>query len=214
MELLTQIAVSRGLRAGATAGFLGLALVTGCLPDGQFVTRSLKPGSGKICQAVMTWKHEVAFAPDPLHEGHPTPGIAGRLYLFGPEIGYPELHEGTLIVDLYDEAPTADGGEPVLLEKWKFDKETLKQLQKRDIIGWGYTVFLPWSTYRPGSMPVRLRYCFQPVKGAPIYDYSDSFILEGPLVKGQQVQAASKQLAPAAPKAATTTATVMADGGR
>jgi hypothetical protein len=118
------------------------------------------------CQIVCTWQNTVHFVPDTTKGGKPIPGLLGRLYLFGREVGYPLLAEGTLSVDLYDE--TTD--KPVLQERWVLDPQTMAKLTKTDMIGPGYTVFLPWSQYRESTTKVRLRAGFQTPKGAaPIY---------------------------------------------
>jgi hypothetical protein len=69
-------------------------------------------------------------------------------------------------VDLFDETA---GPAQVQLERWTFDPLTLKRLLRKDIIGWGYTLFLPWSTYRPEIAVVRLKLCYQPKNGSPLY---------------------------------------------
>src|SRR5581483_612242 len=58
------------------------------------------------------------------------------------------------------------------LEEWRIDSDTLKRLGKRDMLGWGYTLFLPWSTYRPDVGQVRMKLAYVPVKGTPIFSES------------------------------------------
>jgi hypothetical protein len=116
------------------------------------------------------WQPCVRYAPDPAHGGAPIPGLAGRLYLFGPEVGFPLVGDGKLSVLLSDET----GGPPVQKEAWNIDADTLKTWVRRDDIGWGYTLFLPWTTYRPEMTKLRMRVCYVPAKGSPLY-------FEGPL---------------------------------
>src|SRR5439155_4906861 len=97
--------------------------------------------------------------------GTPGPGLAGRVYLFGPEIKFPLTGDGGLEVLLSDET----SGELVQKEAWMIDADTLKKLLRRDQIGWGYTVFLPWTTYRPEITKVRLKVCYLPAHGTPLY---------------------------------------------
>ena len=73
-----------------------------------------------------------------------------------------------MAVDLYDRTPGQPKSE-VPLEVWRFDKETLKRLAKHDAVGWGYTLVLPWGTYKPEITQVELRLSFQPVNGMPLY---------------------------------------------
>ena len=63
----------------------------------------------------------------------------------------------------------ADGQPGVMQERWIFNAPQLKQLLKRDAIGLGYTVFLPWSRYRPDISKVRLKVQFAPAQGTPLY---------------------------------------------
>src|SRR5208337_2466794 len=104
------------------------------------------------------------------------PGLAGRLYLFGPNIDYPLAGDGRLTVDLFNDEPEA-GKEPKLLEQWRIDKDTLKRLLKKDTIGWGYTLFLPWGTYKPEITHVHLRLRYDPAHGTPIFHQTEGFML-------------------------------------
>jgi hypothetical protein len=90
------------------------------------------------------------------------------VYLFGPEIGFPVVGDGALVVDLYDETGTPERP-AVLREEWRLDPVTLKRLLRRDTIGWGYTLFLPWGSYRPEVTRVRLKVRYQPAEGAPLF---------------------------------------------
>src|SRR5262245_8887238 len=152
-------------RGGLLAAVALAALAAGCVlldraDDGK------PPPPGVPCQVVTTWQNCVRFAPDPCHNGAPTPGLAGRLYLFGPKIGHPMTGDGSLVVDLYDETKE---GQSVVLEQWRLDPKSLEMLLRKDMIGWGYTLFLPWGQYRPDITRVRMRARYEPPKGAPIF---------------------------------------------
>jgi hypothetical protein len=148
---------------------LAVVLACGCVSMGSFLPGSDGPPTGPVCQVVATWNNEVAYAPDPTHGGKPTPGLAGRVYLFGSVVDFPQAGEGKLVVDLYDETQAPASGPALPLEEWRIDKDTLQRLLRRDVIGWGYTVFLPWGTYKPEIQKVRLKVRFEPVHGTPIY---------------------------------------------
>lgn len=137
------------------------------------------PPTGAVCKIVATWNHQVVYTPDPANAGAPTPGLAGRVYLFDQNISFPLAGDGTLVVDLYDGRLDANGGKPVLLEQWRFDPATLARLLRKDTIGWGYTVFLPWGTYKPELNRVVLKLCYQPAQGSPIYADSAVMTLQG-----------------------------------
>jgi hypothetical protein len=142
---------------------------------------------GTVCQIVTTWNHQVVYAPDPVHAGAPTPGVIGRLYLFGQEISYPLVEEGSAVVDLYDDTKANTGEARPPLEEWRLDPATLKRLVKRDTIGWGYTLFLPWATYKPDIKLVHLKIRYEPAKGTPLYAESGPLTLDNSSGSGNRL---------------------------
>jgi hypothetical protein len=148
------------------------------------------------CQVVVNWTPEVVFTPDVAHGGTAMPGLTGRLYLFGQQIKYPEEADGSLIVDLYDETP-GHGNAPVLLEQWRVDNDTLKKLKRRDRVGWGYTFFLPWATYKPEITTVHLRLRYQPAKGLPLYADNPPMTFHKGVVSLSPVEAKTQIIQPA-----------------
>jgi hypothetical protein len=158
-----------------------LFALTGCVTTGSYMG-SDRPATD-ICRVVAAWHPEVVFTPDPVHNGQPTPGLAGRIYLFGQQIDYPRVGDGSLVVDLYQDTsfgrePVAANADRVPLEEWRIDAETLNRLKRKDAVGWGYTVFLPWATYRPEIKLVELRVRYVPVKGTPLYAQSAPLTLD------------------------------------
>jgi len=87
------------------------------------------------------------------------------MYLFGPVVGTPLTGDGSLEVLLSDET----NGPPVQKEVWLIDAATLNSLLRKDMLGWGYTLFLPWTTYRADIGKVLLKVCYKPATGTPIY---------------------------------------------
>jgi hypothetical protein len=106
---------------------------------------------------------------DVVNGGQPLSGLGGRLYLFGQELGAPVIGDGSAIIDLCDVTPETTQGKPKLLERWEIDQATLKRLARKDTIGWGYTLFLPWSTCRPEMTRVQLQVRYVPEKGLPLF---------------------------------------------
>lgn len=155
------------VRGGLMAAALAVALLSlGCVTTGSWWPDENRPP--KPCpayQVVCTWQNNIAFVPDPAHGGQPSPGFAGRVYLFGQNIDHPLLSCGDLVVDLIDEGCQP----PRWVERWNLDEETVKRLAKKDMIGWGYTVFLPSKEARPDMTKVRLRAAFAQAGRAPIY---------------------------------------------
>ncbi len=163
-------------RARRWAVALGLALSAGCVSsDWQLVNGDGPPRPGVPCQIVTIWQNSVLYAPDPIKNGAPQPGLAARLYLFGPEIDFPMTGNGSLVVDLYDETD----GTAVLRERLEVDPQTLKRLLKQDRIGWGYTVFFPLAQYRPEMTKLRLRTSYRQGKGLPLFTESVVTLAEG-----------------------------------
>jgi hypothetical protein len=156
---------------------LALLLQAGCVTLGSFPLNKGTPPTGPACHVVATWHNQVVYTPDPTHGGNPTPGLAGRLYLLGPDIAFPVAGDGSLVVDLYNDAPAAAGAAPVLLEEWRIDKDTLRRLLQRDTVGWGYTLFLPWGSYKPEITHVHVQLRYQPLNGAPLYSNSSTMTL-------------------------------------
>lgn len=120
------------------------------------------------CQIVTTWQPDVIQTQDSVNQGRPLLGLGGRLYIFGKEIGKPLKTKGTVVVDLYDLSKTRSD-EPVHLEQWTMDAKVLTQLGRNDPLGFGYTMFLPWSTCRPEVNQILLKIKFQPKHGYPLY---------------------------------------------
>jgi hypothetical protein len=144
-------------------------MAAGCVSLASLVPDTDAPPTGPICEVATWWNPQVVFSPDPTRHGTPIPGLAGRLYLFGENKGVSLSGEGSVVIDLFDPARADGQGGVMPVEEWKIDKDTLQRLQRRDAIGWGYTLFLPWSTYRPDFTKLTMRARFEPVKGEPIY---------------------------------------------
>lgn len=144
---------------------------SGCVTLGEWA----EPAKAKEIpvQIAARWQNEVGFAPDPTNGGRMTPGIVGRVYLFGQEINKPMESDGALHVEVSEIV----NGQAKVLEQWTLDPPTLQRHQRKDVIGAGYSIFLPWGTYRPDIAHVQMRVAFQPVKGTPLYAPPSSVIL-------------------------------------
>ena len=106
--------------------------LAGCVSTGSFVL----PGMDKLsapCEVVVAWNPEILSRPDPANRGAPTPGLGGRMFLFGEGTDCPLMGDGCVVVDLYDDvSPNAS----IPLEEWRIDRDTLKRLLRRDAVGW------------------------------------------------------------------------------
>jgi hypothetical protein len=158
-------------RGGLAAAFAGMALLAGCVstdkaPD---VVEAPPPPCGGACQIAARWQPQVYWTPDPTRNGALNPTLAGRVYLFGPDVGFSLVGDGSMVVSLYEGSP-GPGVEAQPLEIWNIDPVSLKKYLKKDAIGWGYTVCLPWSTYRKDLTRVQMRVRYDTTPGqAPLF---------------------------------------------
>src|SRR5262249_32790099 len=143
--------------------------LAGCVNTGSFLLPGVDKPNLIPCEVVAAWNPEVIFKPDPANRGAPTPGLGGRMYLFAAGSDCPLMGDGCVVVDLYEGTPPVGGNALVPLEEWQIDRETLKRLLRRDAVGWGYTLFLPWGTYQPEIKQVELRLRYEPTNGTPLY---------------------------------------------
>src|SRR5262245_36364176 len=125
--------------------------------------------TGPVHQVAARWENRVMVTQDVVHSGAPLKGIAGRVYLFGQDLGYPVQGDGMMIAELSDVANLDKHGKPTLMERWEIPAETLKQVLRKDMLGWGYTLFLPWDTYRPDLTKVQMQVRYVPTKGLPMF---------------------------------------------
>jgi hypothetical protein len=172
----------------ASAGLLVCAaLSAGCVTLDPWVKKHDSPPAGQAVQIAVTWDKCIAFVPDFTRGGAPNPGLLGRMYLFGAEVGFPVACEGVLVVELFDDTPLIAGGQSVSKVRWTFDKDTLKGCMRKDTIGWGYTFFLPWETYSPEIKQVHMMVRFTPQTGVPLFSPSETMVLIHPQRNGSQL---------------------------
>lgn len=170
---------------------LGFAL-TGLLGAGcmnlhkHALDKSTTAAPGEAVRLVTAWDNKMIFAPDTTRGGAMMPGIMGRMYLFGPDGGVPLEAKGGLIVDMYDHTLLTPGATPKLLEVWRIDPDSLKLLVKKDLFGVGYSIFLPWSTYRTDIQRVNLMIRYEPLQGAPLLTQSNPFSVDHSATREQQ----------------------------
>jgi len=156
----------------AAVAILALGMIQGCVGPEGGVSKSFhrgpveKPPEGSIQQVQALWENRVITTQDVVNQGQPLLGLAGRIYFFGEEVGHPLAGKGTLTVDAHEFLPD---GKTRMLERWEIDPKTLAKLGRKDTIGWGYTVFLPWSTYRADIARVQLQAKFVPEQGVPMF---------------------------------------------
>jgi hypothetical protein len=140
-----------------------------------------------VVEMTTLWRNKIDYLPDPSpgKNGQMGPGLAGQLFLFGPNMQFAQP-DGKLTVALYDETPRPPGQAPLPPEGWEFDKETLKQLRTFDErFGMSYALFLPWPTYRPDVTRIRIAVRYDPEKGHPIYGSETRITLDNSANNGK-----------------------------
>jgi hypothetical protein len=164
----------RRRRIVATAGPL-LVLMAGCL---TLDDKLRDVPTGTPVQIGATWQPFVVFGTDPTREGASTPGLAGRLYVCS-QTGLPIGAPGNVEVRLYPDPPNP-GAPDTPLEIWKIDSATLRSKLQRDMAGWGYSLQLPWGTYKPELTHVRMTVRFDPCNGSlPLFTQNPHLTLHG-----------------------------------
>jgi len=150
--------------------FMVMCLLPGCVSTGAKSGVPEQPPVGPAHQVQALWQSRIVTAADTVHQGTQVPGLAGRVYLLGKDLGNSVKGNGKLFVDLYESDKTGTNEQPRLLEHYEFPSAVLNQLLRKDTwIGWGYTVFLPWPEYRPEIKHVRLQISFVPDTGTPLF---------------------------------------------
>jgi hypothetical protein len=129
----------------------------------------------KVNHVLATWEPRVRTTQDAANGGVPLNGLVGRLYLLNDETSQAVDARGMVYVRLQD---ISVRGSPQKLAEWKFDAESLKRLKRRDGIAEGYTLFLPWETYRPEVRKVQLQVCYVPEGGSPYFGEPTNIALQ------------------------------------
>jgi hypothetical protein len=155
-----------------------LFTLAGCETTGSFLNSDMTQSSDAPCRIEAMWNRGVATAADSQHNGAQLQGLAGRVYMFGTD-GFTVIGEGELVVGLFDDTPRPGGTGPVELHEWKIDPVTLKRLLKKDVVGYGYTVFLPWPEDKPLLQHIQLKVRLNQQGRAPVFGDSGPIILEG-----------------------------------
>lgn len=187
---------------------LVLFMMAGCRSVETTPAKVPEPGPAPVHHAVTTWGNQIVTTSDVVHQGAALPGVAGRLYLLGEDQVHLVKGNGKVIVDLYENGQANSSGQPKMLARWEYDKDTLDKLFRKDFIGWGYTLFLPWPDYHPDIKRVQIRASYVPENGSAVFAPQNQMCLKtdnvGPIIR-EQTMLASHQVPATTP--ATTPAT-------
>jgi hypothetical protein len=179
MEALPpRLTLKAGLwQQAALAGALLAALLCapGCTLDQCWTTKDGGFKTGQPCEVATAWLNRVQYTPDVANEGVPTPGLVCRLYLFDQTEKFPLVGDGAVLMTLFDDT---HGPATQPLEQWYIDPVTLKKFLKKDTVGQGYTLFLPWKSCRPEVVKVHLSCKYEPAGGPPLFGPDTPLTLE------------------------------------
>jgi hypothetical protein len=133
---------------------------------------------GQAARFTSAWDNKIVFAPDPTHGGEPVPGLVTRLWVFGADQSVPLDPDGEILVAMWDNAPKTNGGSPVLLEVWHIDRETAKKFIRPDIIGNGYSVFLPSQKYHIDLKQINVQVRYNGADGRNLVSATQTLALD------------------------------------
>ncbi len=175
VERLQQRQISRrtvlaGLAAAACSPL-------GCFAIGKPFAKKEETKPAPQGRLVSTWDKKVVYAPDPFRGGAISPGIVGRVYLFGPDVTVPYIGDGSLKIDIWDSTPRGPHTGPIFTDFVAFDAGALKAFAKKDFVGDGYTIFCPWASYRPDIAQIYIILCYTTAAGVELFHQSGTFAI-------------------------------------
>ncbi|MGE0529287.1 MAG: hypothetical protein AB7P49_19690, partial [Bdellovibrionales bacterium] len=122
--------------------------LVGCVPSHGLTWRDHKPPPQmNVSQIATTWDNQVHIVPDPIHPGQSVPSLSARVYLFGSNDGHPVLGDGEMVVQMFYDTVGEQGPQRIMLEQWQLPNSILAKLVNKDMIGWGYSITLPWTSH-------------------------------------------------------------------
>lgn len=142
------------------------------------VTSALAPpfAGTRVTRINAAWDPVVCFLPDVIN-GKEVPCLTGRLYLYSDPNANPVTVDGKVVVQLLDHG--GPGGERRCLEQWNVDSDQLRRMLGKDLTGQGYTLCLPWTTYRGNVQGLSLSVAFTadggPTIQAPLHWLTPQF---------------------------------------
>jgi hypothetical protein len=168
-------------RRGVAVAALLLALASGCVGSGQLMPDLGTAAPPPVAQVTALWSKEVMAGVDPLNHGAPLYGLAGRILLYGSDMKN-AVADGKLVVELWATLPEQPQAPPAWMGKWEIDRATLQaKCLKTDSLGPGYTLNLPWPTYRPDITHLEIKVRYEPAKGLPVFTSGQVLLNNGPV---------------------------------
>jgi hypothetical protein len=184
--------------AGKTL-WLGVVLFTACgcrtVPTRGTAVAAPRT-TGSISQVVVLWSEAVLRQDNvPVAQG-----FAGKVYLFGPDSNASVTAPGKFTIYAYDDTATATNGQRTAHVKpdytWELAESDLKDLLKKDAIGWSYSLWLPCGAPAPTERRYTLMVCFTPEKGPRAL--SESTLVTLPALRAAQSTTLAQSRSPRA----------------
>lgn len=146
---------------------ISLTILAGCktFSDTEFTSlwEEKKAPLGQPTELIAFWQDGVDVQLMAHQGGMPSPGFAGRVIFQQQKPGKPAetvAVNGTLIVRMFEDKPL-QGGQLQPLETWTILPEHLPMMMRKDLSGWGYSLWLPWNTYNNTLRNVRMTVEYQ-----------------------------------------------------
>jgi hypothetical protein len=134
-----------------------------------------KPAKNLDAKIEATWESKLRYQAN-------TPptncAVAGRVRLFAADKETPQKGDGQVSILLYDHTLQSSAGEPLLIEEWRIDADSLKHFLVEDAAAPVYSFVLPWSTYKPEITQVQMEVKYEPKSGKTLSTKSDVLTLD------------------------------------
>lgn len=122
------------------------------------------------------WESKLHYLPD----SPPTNcAVAGRVRLYAANENTPKIADGVLTVMLLDCTPRSGDGEPLLIEEWRIDADSLPTFRNPNAAHPEYTFLLPWSTYKKEIENMRLDVKYEPISGRTLLKEGERLTVDG-----------------------------------
>ncbi len=156
-----------------------------------------KPGI-PVAALLPQWSRKVEMGTNPV-DNKPMPAIVGRIYFFDAKYN-PVEADGTLTVELYDDTNRSADKPCEKLGTWNIDPKQLAKWKSSDpVVGTGYTLALPWPSYKPDIAQIQITVRYTPRSGQPLSLQDQAMTLE----QNRELIAAYRPSAPVQTAAAT-----------
>jgi hypothetical protein len=153
---------------GMVLAGVACAAVSGCviLESGTLSTPPELPPE-PVNEVLTIWDPSIRLVANSVNNGEPLPGLAGRIYLMNETVRRMVDARGSIWVVIRDTTNGASNGQYAV--KCEFKELDLRRMKRTDKVGDGYTVFVPWETYRPDIKQIEVQVCYAPRGGSHHY---------------------------------------------